>query len=210
MRSFLPFLLLLPARVGVADTLAWDPTLAPPTVEFTALEQEALAAGEVVYKVQDVDPNHLVGVSATVTSAPASVIWKHILDFDAYVTFLPYVTGSQTQSRDPVDGGEAITARLELTTLGMVTRYTMENHWYPERGFLNWVLVPRAANPLNRVRGSWQVEPLEGTPNRCLLIYRADADLRWWVPDFLQARATDRGLAVFVKLIRKRAEAQVG
>lgn len=206
MRSLLPLLLLLPARAegGASE---WERARAPDHVEFTDQERSAMVAGEVVYKVTKASSNRLVGVSAAVTTAPPEVLWKHILDFDAYVTYLPYVTASQTESRTPIDHGEWVVARLELTTLGVVTRYVMENAWYPERGFLNWMLVPKASNPLNRVYGSWQVEPLQGMEGRWVLIYSADADLRWWVPDFLQARAADRGLAVLVKLIRKRAEA---
>lgn len=222
--SLLP-LMVSSALGGRGVDPGWRPDLAPDPVEFTRGELARLAEGEVVYRVHRSDENQVVGISAAVTEVPPDAIWRHVLDFDTYVEYLPYITASRTvhqwagdhipdTHRPSGSGGEdpteLVVAELELTTLGVVTRYRMDNYWFPDRHYLAWAMVPQAANPLNAVVGTWQVSAFEADPERTLVVYRAQADMRWWVPDFLQERARERGLPVLVRLIRERAEAELG
>lgn len=207
MRGLSALLLLLSHAAASAEP-EWDPERAPPTLEFSPEELDRLAAGGTIYRHEAYE-DRVVGVAAVATRAAPEAIWRHITDYDAYVRFLPYVTASRTVGTD----GRRTTCALELTTLGVVTRYEMENWAWPERGYLNWALSPAAGNPLQGATGSWQVSPFTGTlppdsPPLTLLSYRTEVTMSWWIPDFLQARAADRGLPTLVRLIRRQAEAE--
>jgi len=203
MRLLPAFLLLLPARAADPGTDRTEPPLLP---EFAPAEIEALRAGQAVHRHSREDGGRVAGLSAVVALAPSDAVWRHILDFDSYASFLPYVTSSRTVAREDGEGGPRVLVGLELTTLRIVTRYRMEHHPHPEAGWCTWTLVPESGNPLRGATGAWQVTPFEGDPQRTLLVYRAEVTMGWWIPDFLQVRAADRGLPALVDMVRRRAE----
>ncbi|MBN1337580.1 MAG: SRPBCC family protein [Deltaproteobacteria bacterium] len=197
---FLPaFLLLLPARSA-------DSGVAPALPVLARVDLEALKAGRAIHRHEREDGGRVSGLSAVVARAAPEEVWRHVLDFDAYASFLPYVTSSRTVDRSEEADGPKIVAALELTTLRIVTRYRMEHRPHVEEGWCSWTLVPERGNPLRGATGSWQISPFDGDPGRTLLVYRADVTMGWWIPDFLQVRAAERGLPVLVDLVRRRAE----
>ncbi len=203
MRILPAFLLLLPARATEPGPVAVEPPLPP---LFAPAERAGLRAGQAIHRHGREDGGRVAGCSAVVARATPEAVWRHILDFDAYVTFLPYVTASRTIERTDAPTGSRIVVGLELTTLGIVTHYRMEHQPHPEAGWCAWTLVPERGNPFRGATGSWQVLPFEEDPERTLLVYQAEVTMGWWIPDFLQIRAADRGLPVLVDLVRRRAE----
>ncbi len=189
-----------------------DPDVdSPPTpLSYSAEELDLLRSGQAVYRSRDLGHSILEGSSAVVATAPTTAVWRQILDFDSYVDYLPYITASETILRESLPGKERVAAFLELTTMGIVTRYRVENYWFPDKGYLNWVMSPKAITPLNRVTGSWLIIPFEGSSEQTLLEYRVMVSIQWWVPGFLQLRAANRGLPTIVALIKKRAENHLG
>lgn len=181
----------------------------PPAPDLDGEERSRLERGEIVYKAVEQDPHRTTGISCGFVRAPRERIWNEILSFDSYRSFLPYVTSCRSLDREPIPGGERIRVELELTTMGMVTRYRLDNRCYPEICLVAWSLEPGALNPLHRVKGTWTVYP-GPDPEQWLVVYRAEVDVRWWLPEFLKVRAADRGLPVLLTCIRKRAEGHGG
>jgi hypothetical protein len=185
----------------------WHPERPPSAEKFTADEIARLRAGEVVFRYEESAVDRMSGFSATVARASREEVWKHILDVDAYVKFLPYVTASRVALREKPQGSERILCELELTTLGVVTHFDMDNYWFPAGSFMSWALFPRGMAPGLGAMGTWRVEDFEGQPGHTLIVYHTDVNMAWWVPGFLRQRAATRGLPTIVALIRKRAEA---
>ena len=203
MRLLPAFLLLLPARAAhsapVADVVPLAPAFAPD-------EMEALRAGQAIHRHSREEGGRVVGFSAVVAQASPDALWRHILDFEAYASFLPYVTSSRVVERTDDPDDPRIVVGLELATLGVLTRYRMEHRPHPEAGWCTWTLEPVRGNPLRGATGSWRVTTFEEGLERTLVVYRAEVTMGWWIPDFLQVRAADRGLPVLVDLVRRRAE----
>lgn len=207
------------AYLAVAVALAADPIevtpleavldTAPPAIALSASEREALDRGDTVYRYErwnGIDG----GVAARLVRAPVDVVWKHVLDYDRYVDFMPYVTGSSADRRyrdgDHVD----YECSMELTTKGIVTRYTVRNHFHGDDGWMTFRMLPAGGNPLSEATGYWRVEPWDADPTRTLVAYRIDIDTAWYVPGFLKRKAADRGLPTVARLIAKRAEQEMG
>jgi ribosome-associated toxin RatA of RatAB toxin-antitoxin module len=204
-------LLVSAALAGARDAdLDADPiTVVPPSFAFDDAERSALQAGEVVYRYERwgvLDG----GVAAIVVDAPADIVWKHIVDYDDYVRFLPYVTASSTDN--VVRGLDTVIydCSMELTTKGIVTRYQVRNWHFPDRGYMTFRMLPMAGNPLDSATGYWRLEAFDGDPARTILAYRIDIDTSWYVPAFLKNRAADRGLPTVARLIAREAEKEAG
>ena len=180
------------ARVGW-DTLPERPL---PTVE----ERAQLEAGAAVYR-SSLERGLSTGLAFAVADASIEQVWSHVLDFDAYVQFMPYVTSSETTSVQ----GDWHTWQMELTTMGVVTRYTVENHRYPDPEVLTWTMKPRGGTPLLGASGWWWLEPLDGDPERTLIVYATSVEVSWWVPMYIHDKAARR-LPTMVELIRDRSE----
>lgn len=203
MRILPAFLLLLPA--GAVPTVP-SVDVVPSAPVFAPDEMEALRAGQAIHRYSREDQGRVAGFSAVLSRASPEALWRHILDFEAYASFLPYVTSSRVVERTDDPDGPRIVVGLELATLGILTHYRMEHRPRPEAGWCTWTLVPVRGNPLRGAAGSWLVSPSAEDSDRTLVVYRAEVTMGWWIPDFLQVRAADRGLPVIVDLIRRRAE----
>lgn len=169
-----------------------------------------LERGEVVHGSLSTGSRRMLGYATAFSRAPVAALWRHVLDLDAYVRFLPYVTASRVSGRESRDGVQRISCQLELTTLGVVSQYEMENAWYPERGLLSWLI--RSLTPPGGLTatGSWIVQPEPGVEGRTRLSYLAEVGVNWWVPEYIRLRAANRGLPTIVRLIRERAEEEHG
>ncbi len=176
----------------------WD--VLPPRTAPSAAELGQLRAGSAVYR-STLERGLSTGLAFAVAEASVAEVWEEVLDFDAYVQFMPYVTASRTASVQ----GDRIDWQMELTTMGVVTRYLVENHRYPEQDVLTWNMQPRGGTPLLGASGWWRVEPFEGDPDRTLIVYGTSVEVSWWVPMALHDKAASR-LPTMVELIRDRAE----
>lgn len=190
--------------IGLATALAAAPE-APPALSYTDEECARLDAGEAVSREEPWQERTGI-VAAILIDAPAEVVWRQVIDYDAYVQFMPYVTASSTDKVIAANDHTDIDCSMELTTKGFVTRYDVRNHWYPDEGFMQFELLPSHAGPLKHADGYWRVEPWQKDPSRTMLAYRLDVELPWYVPAFAWDMASNR-LPRVVHLLAKRAEA---
>ena len=190
-------MILLVATV-LATRSGWDVVPDRPLPSDDELER--LRAGEAVYR-SSLERGLSTGLAFAVAEASVDEVWSHVLDFDEYVKFMPYVTSSETTSVQ----GDWHTWQMELTTMGVVTRYTVENHRYPDPEVLTWTMTPRGGTPLLGASGWWWLEPLEADPSRTLIVYATSVEVSWWVPMYIHDKAARR-LPTMVELIRDRAE----
>lgn len=196
------------ALAGTADLAEGEP-VAPPAFAFDETERATLDDGGTVHRYErwnDIDG----GVAAIVVDAPEDVVWKHILDYDRYVKFMPYVTASTLDETTPGADQTVYDCSMELTTKGIVTRYTVRNVHVAPQGYMTFTMLPLAGNPLREATGYWRVEPWQDDPTRTVMAYRIDIDTAWYVPAFVKNKAADRGLPTVAALIAKQAEKEVG
>lgn len=183
---------------------AWD--LIPPTPDPTPEEIHQLLTGQTVYRHGQAH-DASTGLSMALSRASSEAVWSVILDFDGYVRFLPYVSASWVESREQLEGGMVRTLwGMELTTRGVVTRYSVESRYVPGARLMRWEMVPRGASPMARAHGYWTTGPWVGEAGRTLVVYGADVATAWWLPGPIHRKAADKGLPQIVGLVSARAE----
>ena len=166
----------------------------------TSVERALLDGGEVVVR-QDAARGGSSGLAMILVDAPAEDVWQVVLDYDAYVEFLPYVTASRL---DTVED-DVTTYTIELTVKGLSTRYAGTAKRLGDE--LAWELMPVGMSPMRTSRGSWRVQELEG---KTLIVYRAEAETAWWLPTSVHRKAADAGLPTMVRLVAERAVGSSG
>lgn len=208
-------LVLLASSLGVTRLEAPDPgweaimdTSATPRTSWTATEQATLERGEAVSRHWRDATGRARGLSAVLVRAPAAAVWKAIVDIDAYVEFMPYVTASYVTSWDEAPDHTRIVAGYHLTTLGVTTRYRLDHRWYADQGLILFDVVPEGSGPIAAGDGFWRVSPWKGASELVLLEYSVDMAMQWWVPSMLERKAASR-LPTVVRLMKRRAERAV-
>lgn len=170
----------------------------PPDLALTEDERIRLVAGETVVRSEHVASTSS-GMAMRLVPVDEAQVWDVILDFDHYVQFLPYVTASAAL---PPDSQGRLGYRLELTTKGVVTRFeTRCTRDLPDR--MQWEMTPIGYSGVEAARGWWHTQ--SWTEGSTLLIYVADVDAAWWVPDRVHRKAADRGLDTMVELVGRQA-----
>lgn len=205
----------------IAATLAQDPgrasqgtdarvedvpmerVMAIPVTQWTPEERAVLVRGEPSSRHWRDVRGRARGLSAILVSAPAPAVWKQIVDIDAYVDFMPYVTASYVSTWEEAPEYTHIVAGYQLTTMGVNTRYKLDNRWYADKGVLVFDIVPDGTGPISAGDGWWRVSPWDST--HVLLEYSVDMTMQWWVPSALERKAADR-LPLVVRLLKRRAE----
>lgn len=206
-------LLLVPgalmASQQVAGQGAWSGDMqridAITVTDWSAAEQAVLARGDAVARHWSEGRGRSRGLSAILVAAPPSLVWRQIVEFDAYVEYMPYVTASWVSSWTEEAEYTHIVAGYHLTTMGITTRYRLDNRWYPDRGVMVFDVAPDGSGPIVSGDGWWRVSGWPAAPGKVLLEYTVDMGMQWWVPGSLERKAADR-LPVVVRLIKRRAE----
>lgn len=194
------------ASVGSADMERLESIA---VTEWTAAELAALGRGEAVARHWSETRGRSRGLAATLVSAPSANVWRQIVSFDAYVEFMPYVTASWVSSWTEEAEYTHILAGYHLTTMGITTRYRLDNRWYADRGVMLFDVAPDGSGPIVSGDGWWRVSPWRRAAGKVLLEYTVDMGMQWWVPGSLERKAADR-LPVVVRLIKRRAESAQG
>ncbi len=197
----------LAARAEAQDT-EWSANMdvqATPKTTWSAEDQAALERGEAISRHWRDAEGRARGLSAVLVNAPASTVWKAIVDIDAYVEFMPYVTASYVSSWEEARDHTRILAGYQLTTLGVTTKYRLDNRWYADKGVLVFDVLPEGTGPIAAGDGFWRVSPWKSARGQVLLEYSVDMAMQWWVPSALERKAASR-LPTVVRLIKRRAE----
>jgi len=196
-----------PALAADAPDTGWETTMDPQAtraITWTSVEQATLDRGEAVSRYWKDGDGRSRGLSAVVVNAPAPAVWHAIVDFDAYVQFMPYVTASYVTSWEEATDYTRILAGYQLTTLGVNTRYKLDNRWYPDQGLMIFDVRPEGSGPISAGDGFWRVSPWK-TAGAVLLEYSVDMSMQWWVPSVLERKAASR-LPTVVRLMKRQAE----
>ncbi len=207
MSALLLALGLMLARAETAET-EWDTTMdleATPNTTLSAEERAALERGEAISRHWRDAQGRARGLSAVLVNAPATSVWKAIVDVDAYVEFLPYVTASYVLSWEEETDYTRILAGYSLTTMGVTTKYRLDHRWYADKGVIVFDVIPEGSSPIAAGDGFWRVSPYRGARGQVLLEYSVDMAMQWWVPSVLERKAASR-LPTVVRLIKRRAE----
>jgi ribosome-associated toxin RatA of RatAB toxin-antitoxin module len=179
---------------------------APARIEIPADDLTRLRDGELIVHLNEGSG----GTGMMVSDAPVAAVWRVIVDYDHYVDFLPYVTGSRVDSHEYHDDHEQVDSTIELTTRGIVTEYSIRNEVWKDAGWMGFVMLPKPGNPLKDVIGWWRVEEFDGAADRTLVTYSIDATADWWVPAWVRNRATDNAVPRTTRLVAERAEKLTG
>lgn len=198
-----------PAQDSTADR-GWEASMDPRSeTSWTAAEVAALERGEAISRHWRDADGRARGLGAVLVRAPANAVWKVVVDIDAYVEFMPYVTASYVTRWDEAPDHTRILAGYHLTTLGVTTRYRLDHRWYADQGYILFDVLPEGSSPISGGDGWWRVRPWKGGSDRVILEYSVDMAMHWWVPSVLERKAAGR-LPTVVRLIKRRAEAAAG
>lgn len=191
----------------------WDFSMdvqATPNTSWSADERAALERGEAISRHWRDAEGRARGLSAVLVNASTVNVWKVIVDIDAYVEFMPYVTASYVTRWTEAEIYTQIEAGYHLTTLGVTTRYRLDHRWYADKGVIVFDVLPEGSSPIAAGDGFWRVSAWNGSPGpggrpRVILEYSVDMAMQWWVPSVLERKAASR-LPTVVRLIKRRAE----
>ena len=155
---------------------------------------------------EDVEGTYEAGVSLRVIDGTPEDIWVQVQDCDAFVTYLPYVTGSTRSAYQTTADGAVWDCAMELTTKGFVTRYAVTTTLERSSGVATFVMVEGSGSVLRSARGYWRTLPWPQGEGRTLLVYVFESRAAWWVPRFAKRMAADRGLSEITHLVGRRVE----
>lgn len=154
----------------------------------------------------DVDGSFEAGISMRIVNGPPEAIWDQVQDCDAFVTYLPYVTGSVRSRFETTEVGATWDCAMELTTKGFVTRYTVHTVLHRSDGLAEFEMVEGSGSVLRSARGYWRTMAWPEGTDQTLLVYVFESRAAWWVPAFAKRMAADRGLSDITHLVGRQVE----
>lgn len=126
-----------------------------------------------------------------------------LLDFEAYPVWARDLKGVTVESRDDQGRGDEVTFRA--AAMGRSTSYTLRYDHDDEGRSLSWELV--RGDIMRRLDGSYQLQPVDGSPGRTLVTYHLDVDLVVPLPGFVKRRAESKIIHTALRELRAHAEA---
>lgn len=126
-----------------------------------------------------------------------------LLDFEAYPAWARDLKGVTVESRDDQGRGDEVTFRA--AAMGRSTSYTLRYDHDDEGRSLSWELV--RGDIMRRLDGSYQMQPVDGSPGRTLVTYHLDVDLVVPLPGFVKRRAESKIIHTALRELRAHAEA---
>ncbi len=193
-------------RHAVDDAHSRHATEAPNRRPWTREERTLLRAGDTVFRHGPAGSSD-TGVAAVLASAPPDILWKHILAFDQYVDFLPYITASRSVTLAKGNACDVYDADFQITTKGVVSSYQVRHWHYANKSWLPFRMVSNESGGAVRGgEGGWQVTRWDEDPQKSLLCYEVRLRTSRLVPSFMKRLAANRGLPTAATLIARRAE----
>ena len=122
-----------------------------------------------------------------------------------------YIKARNAQAADyfgfdvAVSGGTVVVGAdsEDSSTMGVNTRYRLDNRWYADKGVMLFNVVPEGSGPISTGDGWWRVSTWGASQS--LLEYSVDMAMQWWVPSMLERKAAGR-LPTVVRVTKRRAE----
>lgn len=180
----------------------------PPPVVLTLEDLGTLAKGEPVRKSQKTGDNAGYGVAVQTIRAPSDIVWKKILDFRNYPTYISEVSECEPYATV----GDQLYVRFVLTKLGYSLEYFIRHTSRPEQGYITWTLDYDRKSDFDDTVGYWLVTPLQTTPPTTRVEYSVQlrAGDYSFVPDVVVRKieefAMDSGLVQATTWVKERSE----
>lgn len=136
-------------------------------IEFSDAELAELKAGNTIHRELPTSgtKGFYGGSGWAVVDAPADVIWKVLVDWDAYTKVFPNTTEATELSRK----GEKSLVRFKLGHPLVSLTYHVELERKTEKKILSFRLVKDMPNDVNSIRGYWRLFPQKS--GRTLIAY---------------------------------------
>jgi ribosome-associated toxin RatA of RatAB toxin-antitoxin module len=186
-------------------TLLLIALIAMPTPAARAADswQQALDRGEILVYSESpkADAAAEVVVKAVIDTAPSRV-WDLVSRCGRYAGTMPRINAARELSRK----GSQVTCRVTVdmpfpySDLTSTTRVVHDEQRAQERFSRRWELID---GDYKVNRGSWSLAPFRGDRTRTLVIYRAQALPKAWIPDWVRRAAQRRSLPKMIQRIRE-------
>ena len=180
-------------------------------MSLTSADHSKLDSGEMITK-QTKDASGASGRAIAIQNvhAPPNLIWKQLLDFNAYPKKVDKLTecGIYSEAKKGVDGSKQIKARfLVKAAPGFGFEYYCDHHYSASKKSLTWTLDYSRDNDFDDVAGHWYVAQHPSKPDWSTLYYSADLALKGYVPGFVMNILTSTALKSAVGWVKKYSEA---
>jgi len=162
--------------------------------------EQALARGEILVHREGAAE---VVVKAVVDAAPQRV-WALVSRCGRYTTTMERIKAARELSREAGQVVCRVTVDMPFpySDLTATTRAVHAEDRERQRFSRRWNQIE---GDYRVNRGSWELRPFNGDRRRTLVIYRAEAVPRAWVPDWIREKAQRRSLPRMIERIRRLA-----
>jgi ribosome-associated toxin RatA of RatAB toxin-antitoxin module len=137
-----------------------------------------------------------------VVGASPQRTWEVLTHFDAYPTWATDLKSAEVVARD--DEGRPLDVAFRAAAMGRSTSYTLRYDYAKAPQVLAWRLVE--GDITRKLDGSYELEPVDGDPERTRVTYHLEVDLRVPLPGFVKRRAEARIVSTALRSLRDHLE----
>ena len=172
-----------------------------PTV-LSAEEQSKLASGAAVRR-QVKNKSGGRGIAIMDVKAAPDKIWKTILDYSQYPSWIDNLKRTEVYGGDAESG---YNVEFELGVLGMQITYYIDHDLHADKGHLTWQLDYTRESDIDDSTGYWLVYPVPDRPEMTRVEYSVDLRLKGWVPGIVENMLANKGLVLATSWVKQQAE----
>lgn len=147
---------------------------------------------------------------ARVVAASCDEVWTQIQDYGGYDAIWPYVSHSTLDAVHYEGAAPVYDATVHLLVRGVLARFALESRPHRDEGWLEFRATPASPGPVEAVTGWWRVEPWRGDPTRSLVTWSVEVDSDWWIPGWVRAVASRKGVPLVLDALARRVEGDDG
>jgi ribosome-associated toxin RatA of RatAB toxin-antitoxin module len=137
-----------------------------------------------------------------VVGASPERTWEVLTDFESYPTWAHDLKSAEVVARD--DQGRAAEVAFRAAAMGRSTSYRLRYDYTKAPEVLAWRLVQ--GDITRKLDGSYELDPVDGEPDRTEVTYHLEVDLVVPVPGFVKRRAESRILSTALRSLRDHLE----
>jgi uncharacterized membrane protein len=137
-----------------------------------------------------------------VVGASPERTWEVLTDFDAYPTWATDLKSAEVVGHD--DEGRPLDVAYRAAAMGRSTSYTLRYDYAKAPQVLAWRLVE--GDITRKLDGSYELEAVDGDPDRTRVTYHLEVDLRVPLPGFVKRRAEARIVSTALRSLRDHLE----
>lgn len=137
----------------------------------------------------------------TVDASPQRT-WEVLTAFDEYPTWAADLKSVEVVSHD--DQGRPLDVAFRAAAMGRSTSYTLRYDYGKAPDVLAWRQV--GGDITRKLDGSYELVPVDGDPDRTLVVYHLEVELILPLPGFVKRRAEARLLSTALRSLRDHLE----